>query len=148
MTPRAMAAPRLATEPTDRSRRPCLARRRVRVLLGAIVLLAAVTASADQLPEDKRVPMRLAPNGLPVVVQGFAPRTADIVPHESGCGMLEARAPDGREVVIVFDPGSDEAWGGVLLYIVTGPDAEVLEWAGDPEPAACRRAPSDPPGGA
>jgi hypothetical protein len=116
------------------------------LLVGVLALSGA--AQADQLPEAKRVPIQLAPNGLPFAVQGFAPRTPDIVPHESGCGMLEARSPDGREAVIVFDPGSDEAWGGVLLYIISGPDAEVLEWGGDPDPAACRAAPSGPTPGA
>jgi hypothetical protein len=140
-------APPLAPESICRSRRPHPIRW-VTTLVAVLLVLTATTLTADQLPDDKRVPMQLAPNGLPVAVQGFAPRTPDIVPHESGCGMLEARAPDGREAVIVFDPGSDEAWGGVLLYIITGPDGEVLEWAGDPDPAACRRASSDEPTGA
>lgn len=141
-------APAASRAPSPRRRR-LPARLAVAAALCGLALVTLVTAGrADQLPEDKRVPMRLAPNGLPVAVQGFAPRTPDIVPHESGCGMLEARSPDGREVVIVFDPGTDEAWGAVLLYIITGPDAEVLEWAGDPDPAACRRVPSDEPTGA
>jgi len=103
-----------------------------------IALALPLIVRADDLPAAKRVPLELAANGLPVALQGFTPRTPDIVPHESGCGMLEARAHDGRDAVIVFDPGTAEAWGGVLLYIITGPDAEVLEWAGDPDPAACR----------
>ncbi len=110
------------------------------MLVGLLTL--GLTAGADELPADRAVPLRFGPNGLPAALQGFVPRSPHILPHESGCGMLEAQHPDGREAVIVFDPGTEDAWGDVLLYIISGPDGAVLEWAGDPQPARCSGTPS------
>lgn len=106
-------------------------------MIALLLGMMAVTVGAEELPADRRVPLRLAPSGLPAALQGFVPTTRHIVPIESGCGMLEAHAPDGRDAVIVFDPGTADEWGQVLLYIISDPDGVVVEWAGDPDPSPC-----------
>jgi hypothetical protein len=101
--------------------------------LAVALLLMAVAGPAwsDDLPAERQVPLRLAPNGLPAALEGFAPVSPDVRPIERGCGLLEAQHTDGRTAMILFDPGTEDEWGPVLLYVISDPDGRVLEWAGD-----------------
>ena len=101
--------------------------------MAVALLLVAVAGSAwsDDLPAERQVPLRLAPNGLPAALEGFAPVSPDVRPIERGCGLLEAQHTDGRTAMILFDPGTEDEWGPVLLYVISDSDGRVLEWAGD-----------------
>ena len=80
---------------------------------------------------DKDGTWQLAPNGLPAALADFAPTSAQIRPIERGCGLLEARHPDGRQAMLLFDAGTEDEWGPPLLYVISTADGTVLEWAGD-----------------
>src|SRR2546427_664783 len=66
---------------------------------------------AEALPANRQVPWQLAPNGLPAALADFAPTSAQIRPIERGCGLLEARHPDGRQAMLLFDTGTEDEWG-------------------------------------
>ena len=99
------------------------------LLLALFGILRLVTA--DELPVNRQVPWQLAPNGLPAALADFAPTSAQIRPIERGCGLLEARHPDGRQAMLLFDAGTEDEWGPPLLYVISTADGTVLEWAGD-----------------
>ena len=96
------------------------------LLFGLLQLVAA-----EDLPANRQVPWQLASNGLPAALADFAPTSGQIMPIERGCGLLEARHPDGRQAMLLFDTGTEDEWGPPLLYVISTADGTVLEWAGD-----------------
>jgi hypothetical protein len=110
------------------------------VVAAGLAVTAALAGSgrAEELPPDRRVELRLGPEGfIPMSIATYRPLSREIVPldidqdGEADAGCL--RATDGHHVAaLIFASGSPTLWGPVIFYVAVEPGGAVVEWAGDP----------------